>query len=142
MAQRFVAPLTDEELEVLTAAYHHGEKRALRRRAHAILLSHQGYTINQIRDILQVTRDTISIWFKNWETAGLSTLVDKPRCGRPSILDAQDVDRLQDLVQQHPHQLRTLQARLQEDTGKRFSAATLRRALKKTDTASNVSDIP
>ncbi|HBK36730.1 MAG TPA: IS630 family transposase, partial [Halomonas sp.] len=44
---RFVAPLTEPEQQTLTSAYHHGEKRALRRRAHAILLSDQGHTINQ-----------------------------------------------------------------------------------------------
>ena len=41
MARRFVAPLSDSEQQTLSSAYHHGEseKRALRRRAHAILLS-------------------------------------------------------------------------------------------------------
>ena len=48
MEKRFVAPLTEPEQQTLTSAYHHGEKRALRRRAHAILLSDQGHTINQI----------------------------------------------------------------------------------------------
>mgnify|MGYP005828661481 FL=1 len=54
MEKRFVAPLTEPEQQTLTSAYHHGEKRALRRRAHAILLSDQGHTINQISEILQV----------------------------------------------------------------------------------------
>jgi len=46
MEKRFIAPLTEPEQQTLTSAYHHGEKRALRRRAHAILLSDQGHTIN------------------------------------------------------------------------------------------------
>jgi len=45
MARRFVSPLTEEEQQALTDAHEYGETRALRRRAHAILLSHQGYTI-------------------------------------------------------------------------------------------------
>ena len=44
--RRFIASLSDSEQQALTSAYQHGEKRALRRRAHALLLSHQGHTIN------------------------------------------------------------------------------------------------
>lgn len=62
--RRFVASLTESEKQTLTSAYHQGEKRALRRRAHAILLSDQGYTINQISEILQVRRDAVSRWLK------------------------------------------------------------------------------
>ena len=50
MEKRFVAPLTEPEQQTLTSTHHHGEKRALRRRAHAILLSDQGHTINQISE--------------------------------------------------------------------------------------------
>ena len=60
--RRFVDPLTKSEQQALTTAYHQSEKRALRRRAHAILLSDQGHTINQISDILQVRCDAVSRW--------------------------------------------------------------------------------
>ncbi len=56
MARRFVAPLTESEHQTLTSAYHDGEKRVLRRRAHALLLSDRGHTVNQISEILQVRR--------------------------------------------------------------------------------------
>lgn len=131
MTRRFVASLTDAEQQVLSTAYHDDEKRALHRRSHAILLSDQGYTIQQICDILQVKRNTVSIWLKSWETTGLAGLTDKPRSGCHPILDEQDRSRLQDLVQAHPHQILTLQARLQEETGKAFCTETVRRALKK-----------
>lgn len=131
MKKRFVAPLTDAEEQTLNSAYHHGEKRALRRRAHAILLSAQGHTINQISEILQVRRDAVSRWLKQWELSGLDGLIDKPRSGRTPILDDDDHQRLQALVAEQPHQIRALQARLQEETGKTVSTVTLRRALKK-----------
>lgn len=79
MLRRFVAPLTGSEQQTLSSAYHHGEKRALRRRAHAILLSNQGHTINQISQILEVRRDAVSRWLKQWEASGLDGLIDKPR---------------------------------------------------------------
>lgn len=129
--RRFVAPLTESELQTLTSAYHHGEKPALRRRAHAILLSDQGHTINQLSEILQVRRDAVSRWLTQWEASGLDGLIDRPRSGRPPILDEHDQQRLQELVAEQPHQIRSLQARLQEETGKTVSTVTLRRALKK-----------
>jgi hypothetical protein len=38
---------------------------------------------------------------------------------------------LQALVAEHPHHIRALQARFQEETGKSVATVTLRRALKK-----------
>lgn len=76
MARRFVVPLTKSEQQALTSAYQHGEKRALRRRAHAILLSDQEHTINQISEILQVRRDAVSRWLKQWEASGRAGLTD------------------------------------------------------------------
>jgi len=111
MKKRFVAPLTEPEQQTLTSAYHHGEKRALRRRAHAILLSDQGHTINQISEILQVRRDAVSRWFKQWEVSGFDGLIDKTRSGRTPALDEHDHKRLQALVAEHPYQIRALQAR-------------------------------
>ncbi|WP_369127984.1 helix-turn-helix domain-containing protein [Halomonas flagellata] len=43
-------------------AYRYAEKPALRRRAHGILLSHKGHTIEQICEILSVIRNTVSAW--------------------------------------------------------------------------------
>ncbi|MGP9768817.1 IS630 family transposase, partial [Halomonas sp. AOP13-D3-9] len=129
--RRFVASLTQSEHQTLTSTYHHGEKRALRRRAHAILLSDRGHTIDQISEVLQVRRDAVSRWLKQWETSGLDGLIDKPRSGRTPVLDENDHRRLQELIAEEPHQIRSLQARLQEETGKTVSTVTLRRALKK-----------
>ena len=104
----------------------------MRRRAHAIVLSQRGHTINQICKILSVTRETVSLWFDAWEAQGLEGLSDKPRAGRPSIYSDSEQERLRVLVEEQPHQLRAVQARLQQETGKRSSTMTIKRALKKT----------
>jgi transposase len=131
MARRFVTALTKPEQQALTSAYYNGEKPALRRRAHAILLSDQGHTVNEISGILKVRRDAVSTWLKNWAASGLDGLIDKPRSGRPRALDEHDHKRIQELVAEQPHQIRSLQARFHEETGKAVSTVTLRRALKK-----------
>lgn len=137
MTYRFVETLSDTDLQVLEDTYRHAEKPALRRRAHAILLNHQGYTIDQISDVLGATRETVSIWLTAWENDGLKGLKDKPRSGRPSIYDEKDQERLKALVEAYPHQIKTVQAHFQEETGKPASISTIKRLLKKTATASN-----
>ncbi len=82
-------------------------------------------------------RDAVSRWLKQWELSGLDGLIDKPRSGRTPILDDDDHQRLKALVAEQPHQIRALQARLQEETGKTVSTVTLRRALKKITIVSN-----
>lgn len=62
MTGHFVIPLTESEQKAVTSAYSHGEKRALCRRAHAILLNNQGHTINQASHIRQARRDAVSRW--------------------------------------------------------------------------------
>ncbi|WP_339934452.1 hypothetical protein [Vreelandella glaciei] len=51
MTFRFALPLSDTDLQALMVTYTHGKKPALRRRAHTIVLSHRGHTINQICNI-------------------------------------------------------------------------------------------
>lgn len=56
MTFRFVLPLSDTDLQALIATYTHGKKPALRRRAHAIVLSHQGHTIKWLFKIYRALR--------------------------------------------------------------------------------------
>lgn len=128
---RFVSPLSDAEIQALSDACEHGEKPALRRRAHGILLSNNGHTLNQISKKLAVRRDTVGRWLDAWEQEGLAGLTDKERTGRPAIYDEQDRERLKALVAESPHQIKTVQARLQQETGKTSCTMTIKRALKK-----------
>ncbi|WP_406565596.1 IS630 family transposase [Halomonas jincaotanensis] len=131
MKFRFVATLSDTDLQVLMEAYQQGEKPAFRRRAHAIVLSHKGHTIDQISDILGATRETVANWLSAWEAHGIEGLNDKPRTGRPPIYDEADHEQLKALVDAYPHQIRTVQAHFQQATGKKASLATIKRWLKK-----------
>lgn len=55
----------------------------VRRRAHVILLSARKYKIEQLAEIFDVDRDTISDWIKRWEKSGIAGLKDAQRSGRP-----------------------------------------------------------
>jgi len=85
-----------------------------------------------ITDLSDICLDVVSgSLTKQWEASGLDGLIDKPRSGRTPVLDESDHQRLQELVAEQPHQIRSLQARFEEETGKTVSTVTLRRALKK-----------
>lgn len=127
---KFVSPLSDTDRQILNDAQMQSHKPALRRRAHAILLSDKGYAIKQITTIVAASRGTVSIWLNNWKAEGLSGLSDKPHTGRPAIYDKQNLALLKTLAAETPLQIRVIHARLQQQTGKTSSTKTIKRALK------------
>ena len=87
---RFIDKLTPDQYSTLSELHKTSPKYSVRQKCHAVLLSHKRYTINSISDILSVDRDTISIWFTNWETKGLQFLEQAPRSGRPPTLNSSE----------------------------------------------------
>ncbi len=83
---KFVSKLKEEQIKELNEVIKDCQKVQSRRRAQAILLSGQNYSIDEIAKIVNVNRNTVSIWIDKWEQEGLIGLEDKPRCGSPSIL--------------------------------------------------------
>jgi len=122
--------------------FHNAPDFAFRNRAHAILLSAMGYTINQLRDIFDVDRDTVGTWFDRFEAAGVEGLRSLPKPGRPTIYTKDEVRLLKELVDPEPRQIKQAQAALQQATGKSSCTATLRRALKKTATPGTAAAVP
>ena len=95
---RFVKTPTEEIIEQLREIYHGHSDFAFRKRAHAILLSDKGTTINQLQDIFEVDRDTISAWIKRFETSGVEGLKSLPIPGRPPIYTDDEVRQLSQLL--------------------------------------------
>jgi transposase len=127
----FVTKPTEEAKRQLEALYHDPTDFALRRRAHAILLSGRGYTIGQLQAIFAVDRDTVSAWLDLFEQSGADGLKPLPRPGRPALYTEDEVRQLKALVDQEPRQIKPAQAALQHATGKSSSTETIQRALKK-----------
>jgi transposase len=129
---RFVKNVSDEAKEQLSKVYHNAPDFAFRKRAHAVLLSAMGHTINQLQAIFEVDRDTVAAWFDRFEAGGVEGLKSLPKPGRPPIYTEDEVGRLKELVDLEPRQIKQAQAALQQATGKSSCTATLKRALKKT----------
>ncbi|WP_257295681.1 helix-turn-helix domain-containing protein [Endozoicomonas sp. YOMI1] len=72
---KFVSAITDKAIiTTLQHAWRLGSTPYLRERAHAILLSHRGYSLEQIADVFGTQYQTISSWIDHWEDYGIRGL--------------------------------------------------------------------
>lgn len=118
------------ERRTLLDASRHGPWRRFRQRAHAVLLSGKGYRLEQLADIFEADRDTVSRWLDAWERHGLMGLRDQEHPGRPRKGTVAERDGLCEAAKESPHQIRGLPAQFQRRTGQSVSKDTLRRWLK------------
>jgi transposase len=95
--------------------YHHPSLH-YRLRAEAILLNSRGFSVPKISQVIEYERKAICRWLDNWQKSGLVGLYDKPRSGRPSILNAQDVTLVEELVKEEPRQLKQALAKFEKIT--------------------------
>lgn len=126
---RFVAPLDPETQASLQDLIKSHPVCQVRHRAHAILLSAQGYPINHLADIFFVDRETITHWLKRWDQDGIAGLENKPRPGRPRSIDRADETKVLEAVHQQPRQLKTVLAHLSRFFS--VSLDTIKRLLKR-----------
>ena len=82
----FIGNLNTEEKAVLEHEKKYGKSEAYRVRCHAILLSNKKYTIEQISDILGVSKSSIYNWFSAWRKQGIEGLKTKSGQGRKPVL--------------------------------------------------------
>jgi len=127
MPSRFVKGLKTEDQEILRYLRDEGETRRIRQRAHAVLLSHSGKTVNELAETFEVNRDTVRDWFDTWERDGVQGLADKARTGKPPILTPVEQAQAVELLKKNPRSAKQVLQVIQETTGKTISVVTLRR---------------
>ena len=127
---RFIEMLTDEEIEALQDLYASAELPRVRQRAHTVLLSFGRHSINQIAEILGVSRDTVCRTLDRWENDRFDRLADAPRSGAPPLLNSVEVQLLLDIARQFPHSPKQVLQKLHEVTGKTISRTTLKKILR------------
>ena len=124
---RFVAPLTAEEEGMLRYLRDQGETARIRKRAHAILLSASGQSMNEVAKTFEVTRNTVREWLARWERDSVCGLPDAERSGRPPILTEEEQAIAVDLLKKEPRSTKSVLHDVRATTGKTISAITLRR---------------
>lgn len=130
---KFVNPLTDEQREQLKEIMKSQAPQRKRMRAHAILLSDRGYSIDQIADIYQVDRDRVSAWLDWWDSDHFDGLDDDPRRGRPPKLTEKEQKQAVKLALMEPRSLRRGLQAIAEKMGKTIGRDTLKRILVSTE---------
>jgi transposase len=127
---KFVSELSEAQREELRQAMRMGNEQT-RRRAHSILLSARRYSVDQIADIYEVDRDTVSGWLDRWAEEGVEGLRDQEGRGRKPTLNEKERRRAIKIVEKDPRSAKRNLAKIEEKIGKKISLDTLRRILKK-----------
>jgi len=128
---RYVHPLIDTERDLLKNTMTHDTSPRARARAHSLLLSSQGLTIEEITKIYPVDRDTVSTWIRTWEHDGPASLHDTPRSGRPPKLTPDEQTLAIAYIKDEPRSLTQVVERLTQKTAKRLSMSSLKRLAKR-----------
>ncbi len=127
----FVNPLSEAEIITLQEMHKNHPLHWTRMRAHAILLSNEKYTVQELAKIYGVCRQVVALWIKEWEKEGLAALIDKKRCGRPKSISEEETKELLNLLEEEPRSIKQVIARFNNKTGKKLSVSTVKRICKK-----------
>jgi len=94
MRKRTIKPLPEPEKQTLLEMYRNHPESRMRERAHMVLLSNQGYDINEICSIVYRTENTVTAWLNAYEHKGFLGLYDQPITGRPSRLNQEQLNQI------------------------------------------------
>lgn len=86
MEKRYVELSSAEELLLKQIKKTSNSERE-RDRAHALLLSNKGQSIEELSTIFEVRRATITDWLNRWNNSGIQGLSDHSKSGRPPIFN-------------------------------------------------------
>ena len=128
----FVDALSEIEISTLDELRTHHPLPTVRVRAHGIILSGKGYKVQEIADILDVCRQSVSTWIMNWDSDGICGLLDKPRSGRPKEIEI-DENSLIEKIKESPRSLKKIIAELKEELNIDISISYLKKLCKKSD---------
>ena len=107
---RFITALTESDKAELHEEFQTGDSHRVRRRAHTILLSADGFTIDEIARIYQTDRATVSSTYDRWEKAGLAGLFDDAKSGRPPKLSKAEAAEAIASLKEDPRSIKKAQA--------------------------------
>jgi transposase len=126
----YINQLTTEEIITLNEMHKNHPLHLSRKRAHSLLLSHQGMPVPMICSTYLVCRQTVSTWFTKWETLGICGLVDNSGRGRPSLLSDKQKSVVTSHVKKSPRSLKTVLSNLEIELGFTISIDTLKNICK------------
>ena len=127
---RYVKALSESDKERLTVLFKYHELHSVRRRSHIILLSDDGFTMEEIARIYQIDRDTVGTTLDRWEREGVKGCDDAPRSGRPPKLSDKQADMAIEFLKEDPRSVKQALAATLAETEQKISQWTLKRIAK------------
>lgn len=127
---RYIKGLSAESTKMLTRIYRQSKYYQVRQRAHCIVLSYEGYTINQLINIFGVSRNTIYNWFNHWDKYSLAGLYNETGRGRKALFNSAQKEQIKSWVKETPKKLSIVQEKIQKQWGIVASKQTLKRLIK------------
>ncbi|MCP4971370.1 MAG: helix-turn-helix domain-containing protein [Arcobacter sp.] len=124
-----ITNLTEKTVDELNNIIKFNEKFRARKRAEAILLSYKGKTVNEIIGILDLQKQAVWKWFRNFEKNGIESLHEKPGRGRKSPLRDLNIDEVKAIAINCPS-VPIVNARIREKFNIKVSNETMRKFLK------------
>lgn len=124
---KFASELVDEQEQELRQLVKTSANHRVRQRAHAILLSARGYTIENLADIFSAHRNTISEWLDLWQRQGAESLAieslleDAPRSGRPQSLSNDDQQALLTAIEANPRSINDALREVKKKQARRYA---------------------
>ena len=126
-ASKFARIKHPRQRDELVALWKSDPHHYTRMRAHAVLLSSEGFDVGTLMRIFSVDRDSVSSWIDRFESGGADALKDADRPGGPPKLNEEDQKTLKELLRQFPHRPSKVRAELEQRTGKQISETTFRK---------------
>ena len=95
----------EKTLQKLRYMSKHGKSLQERRRSHALVLSHEGYTKKVIASILQVSQRSIFLWQKEFKEKGADAILPKKGRGRKVKLSSKKhLPIIKEIIETYPNQ--------------------------------------
>ncbi|XHX78120.1 MAG: IS630 family transposase [Stenomitos frigidus ULC029] len=127
---RLVRDLSLETQKILKRIYQDSQHHLVRQRAQCILLSFQGWSLSQLRQLYGISRKTLYTWLTRWEDERLVGLYDRAGRGRKAKLNDAQKQQVRAWVQAEPKNLKKVLSQVEAAWGIRISKDTLKRVLK------------
>jgi transposase len=133
MKQLHLTAQQRQELEQAMKAKHLSGRYL--KRLQSIRLNDRGYQMTSISEVLEVHYNSVRNWFKRYEQGGVAALAEKPREGRPRLLNDEQEAQVRAWINEEPRLLKRVLAKVASEFEQSVSVDTLKRTLKRGATA-------
>jgi transposase len=121
--------MSKDTIKLLERIHKSSRHHQVRQRAQCCLLSHEGYSINQLASIFKVTRLTITNWLNDWDKFALVGLYDRQGRGRKPKLTPEQQQQVKAWAKETPKNLDLVQNKIESKWKTQVSKDTIKRIL-------------